>query len=235
MLRAHPTLWKWIIAPAVVTLALIAALAIGVWYESGRLVSWIAVHLPGWLVHVASSLLTTLIIVALAIGVALLFVPLAGMITGPFNEMLSERIEAKLTGRPLAPFSLPELLHGVALSAVHGVRRLLAMVFGIAVVFAVGLVPVVGAIAAAVIAGWLAATATAYDCYDAVLARRALGYRSKLAFLARHRQRTVGLGAAVAVMLLIPGLNLIALGLGAAGATVAAHAIERQGDAARRS
>jgi uncharacterized protein involved in cysteine biosynthesis len=49
----------------------------------------------------------------------------------------------------------------------------------------------------------------------------------------RHRQRTVGLGATVAVMLLVPGLNLVALGLGAAGATVAAHAME--GEAGTRA
>jgi uncharacterized protein involved in cysteine biosynthesis len=50
-------------------------------------------------------------------------------------------------------------------------------------------------------------------------------YRDKLAYLARHRSRTLGRGAAVAGMLLVPGLDLIALGLGAAGATVAALAM----------
>ena len=41
------------------------------------------------------------------------------------------------------------------------------------------------------------------------------------AYLARHRGRTLGLGATVAGMLLVPGLNLIALGIGAVGATLA--------------
>ena len=226
VLRAHPALWKWVIAPAVATCALIAALVIAVLHYSSAAVGWITAHLPSWLVHLTSSVLTTVIVIGLSAGVALVFVPLAGMIAGPFNEMLSEHVEAKLTGQPTSAFSLREFLHGVALSIVHGLRRLLAMLVGIAVVFAVGFVPVIGTIAALVIAGWLAATATAYDCYDAVLARRFLGYRAKLAYLAHHRQRTVGLGAAVAVMLLVPGLNLIALGLGAAGATVAAHALE---------
>jgi CysZ protein len=238
VLRAHPALWKWIIAPAVVSCVLIAALVIGVLHFVDPVAGWITSHLPSWLAHVASPLLTTVIVIGLSIGVALVFVPLAGMIAGPFNEMLSEHVEAKLTGKPPSPFSLSEFLHGVALSIIHGVRRLIAMLVGIVVVFAVGFVPVIGTIAAVVIAGWLAATATAYDCYDAVLARRFLGYRAKLAYLSRHRQRTVGLGATVAVMLLVPGLNLVALGLGAAGATVAAHAIERAPDPphpARRS
>ena len=52
-----------------------------------------------------------------------------------------------------------------------------------------------------------------------------MAYRDKLAYLARHRGRTLGLGLAVSGMLLVPGLNLIALGLGSAGATVAVHAL----------
>jgi CysZ protein len=234
VLRAHPALWKWVIAPAVITLVLLAALVLGVLHVSDRLVGWIVAHLPSWVAHVASPLVTTMIVIGLSTAVVLVFVPLAGMIAGPFNEMLSEHVEAKLTGLPLTPFSLREFLHGVALSILHGIRRLLAMLVGLIVVFAVGFVPVIGTIAAAVIAGWLAATATAYDCYDAVLARRYLGYRAKLAYLASHRQRTLGLGAAVAVMLVIPGLNLVALGLGAAGATVAAHALERGEDRAHQ-
>jgi CysZ protein len=228
VLRAHPALWKWIIAPALASAALLAALVFAILHESDVVVSWIVSHLPTWLTHVASSLLTTLIVIALGVGAWLVFVPLAGLIAGPFNEMLSEHVEAKLTGQPPAPSSFAEFLHGLGLGIVHSVRRLIGMLVGIAIVFAVGFVPVVGTFAAVVIAAWLAATSTAYDCYDAVLARRMLGYRAKLAYLARHRQRSLGLGAAVAAMLLVPGLNLIALGVGAAGATVAAHAIERE-------
>jgi CysZ protein len=110
---------------------------------------------------------------------------------------------------------------------VHAARRLAAALIGLALVFALGFVPVIGTIAALVVALWFAATAAAYDSYDAVLGRRAMAYRDKLAYLARHRGRTLGLGLAVAGMLLVPGLNLIALGVGAAGATAADHAIQR--------
>jgi uncharacterized protein involved in cysteine biosynthesis len=73
-----------------------------------------------------------------------------------------------------------------------------------------------------VLGGWFAASGSAYDCYDAVLARRELAYADKLAYLARYRSRTLGLGAGVAGLLLIPGVNLVAVGVGAAGATLAA-------------
>lgn len=227
VLRAHPTLWKWVVAPAVVSLVLLVALVAGVMHLVDPFTGWLVAHLPGWLAHIASSLLTVLVVIALSVGALIAFVSVAGIIAGPFHEMLSEHVEAKLTGEPPAPFALSTFLHGAALGVIHGLRRLAVSLIGLAVAFAVGFVPVIGTVAALVLGGWLAATSAAYDCYDAVLARRSLAYRDKLAYLARHRGRTLGLGAAVAAMLLVPGLNLIALGLGAAGATVAALAQDR--------
>ena len=94
---------------------------------------------------------------------------------------------------------------------------------------ALGFVPVVGSVAAVAVAVWFAASAASYDCYDAVFGRRMMAYRDKIAYLARHRGRTLGLGLAVAGLLLVPGLNLIALGLGAAGATIADLAMREPG------
>ncbi len=226
VLRAHPKLWKWIIAPAVVSLLLLAAAVLGVLHLVGPVVDWATAHLPGWLAAVG-WIVTALLVAALATAALLLFTSVAGMIAGPFNEQLSEHVEAELTGRPPPPFSPREFVHGAAISVVHGVRRLAAALVGLAIVFAVGFVPVVGTIAAIVLAAWFAGTAAAYDCYDAVFGRRAMAYRDKLAFLAGHRGRTLGLGLAVSGMLLVPGLNLIALGVGSAGATVAVHALRR--------
>jgi CysZ protein len=94
-------------------------------------------------------------------------------------------------------------------------------VLGAMMVFAIGLVPVIGTIAALVIGGYFSARAAAYDCYDAVLSRRDLPYDQKAAYLAARRSRTLGLGATTAGLLLVPGVNLLALGVGAAGATLA--------------
>lgn len=235
VLRAHPALWKWLIAPAVITALLIAGLIAGIVHLVEPASRWAAAHLPAVLSSIAGSLLTAAIVVALSAGALLIFVPVAGMIAGPFNELLSEHVEAALTGAPSPAFSLAGFVHGLSLSLVHGVRRLLAALVGLVLVFAVGFVPVIGSVAAVGAAAWFAATGTAYDCYDAVLARRVMSYGDKLAYLSRHRQRTVGLGGAVAAMLVVPGLNLIALGLGAAGATVAAHAIDRDARGARAS
>jgi CysZ protein len=227
VLRAHPSLWKWLIAPAIVSLLLLIAAIVGIVHAVDPVIGWVAPHLPSWLAAVAGTVLRLVVIVLLGAVGLFMFATVAGMIAGPFNEMLSEHVEAAITGRPSPPFSLREFAHGAVVGVVHSIRRLVAALLGLALVIALGFVPVIGTIAAMLVGAWLAAGAASYDSYDAVLARRAMAYRDKLAYLARHRGRTFGLGLAVAGMLLVPGLNLIALGLGAAGATVAVHAIER--------
>jgi CysZ protein len=230
VLKAHPSLWKWLIAPAIISLVLLVAAIVGVLHAVDPLVGWLGGHLPGWLASVAGTLLHLVVLVLLATAGLFLFATVAGLIAGPFCEVLSEHVEAVLTGRPSSPFSLREFVHGALLGIVHAIRRLIAVLLGTVLVFVIGLVPVVGTIAAIVLGLWLAATAASYDCYDAVLARRSMAYRDKLAYLAHHRGRSLGLGLAVAGMLLVPGVNLVALGIGAAGATVATLEQRREAD-----
>lgn len=234
-LRARPRLWKWLVAPALITLALLVAAVVAITRLVHPVTSWAAAHLPGVLASLAGSLLTVIVVALLMIGGFLVFTPLAGAIAGPFCERLSEHLESELTGRPPPPFSLRELVHGTALGIAHGLRRIGVALFGVALVFAIGAVPGIGAIAAILVGAWLSARAAAYDCYDAVFGRHLMRYREKLAYLAQHRGRTTGLGLVVAGMLLVPGLNLIALGIGAAGATIAAQSIAAQSTAAQEA
>jgi CysZ protein len=233
VLKAHPSLWKWLIAPAIISLVLLVAAIAGILHTVDPLVGWVGAHLPSWLASVAGTVLYLVVLALLGTAGLFLFATVAGLIAGPFCEMLSEHVEEVLTGRPSSPFSLREFVRGALLGIVHAIRRLITALLGTVVVFVVGFVPVVGTIAAVVLGLCLAARASSYDCYDAVLARRSMAYRDKLAYLAHYRGRTMGLGLAVAGMLLVPGLNLVALGIGAAGATVAA--IEQRRDVDRSS
>ena len=221
--KRHPSLWRWVVAPSLITLLLLVAAVAGVAALTEPLVGWVTSHLPSWLETIAGVILTILVVIGLSLAALLVFVSVAGMIAGPFNELLSEAVEARLTGKPAAPFSLAAFLRGAVLGIAHGLRRLATALVGVLLLFVLGFIPVIGTIAAAAIGLWLAGRGAAYDAYYAVLSRRELPYRDKLAYLDRHRGRTLGLGLAVTGMLLVPGLNLLALGLGAAGATLATH------------
>jgi len=225
-LNAHPRLWGWVIAPAAVSLVLLSVLVVVVLRLLDRVVTSVTVHLPSWLEGVAGWGLSILVVIALAVGALLVFVALAGAIAGPFCELLSEAVDVQLTGRAGPPFALGRFLAELAIGIGHALRRLVGSLIGAVLLFALSFVPVVGTIAAVGIGGWFAARGAAYDCYDAVLARHAMAYRDKLAFLSTHRSRTLGLGATVAGLLLVPGVNLVALGVGTVGATLAAHDLD---------
>jgi CysZ protein len=229
-LNAHPRLWGWVIAPAAVTLILLIALIAGAWWLLTNAVASLTAHLPSWLDGVASRGLSIVIALVLAAGAWFVFFALSGVLAGPFCERLSEAIEVELTGHEGPPFAFGRFVVELATGIGHALRRLLASVFGAIFLVALSFVPVVGTIAAMVLGGWFAARAAAYDSYDAVLARRSLAYRDKLAYLRRYRGRTFGLGATVAGLLLVPGVNLVALGVGAVGATLAAHELDAAGD-----
>ncbi|HLL21872.1 MAG TPA: EI24 domain-containing protein [Kofleriaceae bacterium] len=217
----HPRLWGWVIAPALVTLVLLGAMI----YLVVRVADGIVARVTGWLPDALAGaggwIVWLLVIAALVIGGLVVFVSVAGVVAGPFNELLSEEVEERVTGKPSPAFSLGDFAAGAARGLGHGVKRVFVAVVGALLLFALGFVPVIGTIAAMIGGAYFTARGAAYDSYDAALSRRGLSYETKIAYLARHRSRSLGLGLTVAAMLVIPGLNLLALGLGAAGATLA--------------
>jgi CysZ protein len=220
-LNQHPRLWGWVIAPAILTLLIMIGLIVGVTQLVDPAVAWLTGWLPGFLQGLATARVWLIVIVGLGAGALMIFVAIVGIVAGPFNEMLSEAVEARLTGKPGPKFSFGAFARSFAVGLVHGIRRVVIAVFSFLLLFALGFVPVIGTIAALVLGFYFTSRSAAYDCYDAVLARRELSYDGKLAYLANHRSRTLGLGAGVTGLLFVPGINLVALGIGAAGATIA--------------
>jgi uncharacterized protein involved in cysteine biosynthesis len=221
-LRAHPRLWRYVIAPALVTLALIAVAIAGVLAAADPVVDAIAGGLPDAIAGGAPGRGGALPVLGLGFAAILLFVPLVGVVADPFNERLAAAVLTVRTGVARPTVGVAALVRDALVGLLRGLGRVLGAIVGAVLLFALSLVPVIGTIAAAVIAGWLTARGTARDCYEAALGARALDRPAIRAFLARHRQRALGLGAAVAGLLVIPGVNLIALGVGIAGATLAA-------------
>lgn len=220
-LNAHPRLWGWVIAPAAVTLALLAAMVVVVMRIADSLVARVTSWLPDAIAGVGGWVVWVIVLAALIVGGLVVFVSVAGIVAGPFNEMLSEAVEEQVTGNKAPKFALGAFLSSFARGLGHGIKRVVVAILGALLLFALGFVPVVGTIAALVLGLYFSARGAAYDCYDAVLSRRDLAYDAKTAYLAARRGRTFGLGAAVAGMLVVPVLNLVALGVGATGATLA--------------
>ena len=221
-LLAHPRLFGWVVAPALLTLGVIIGVVWAVLVLSAPAVAWIAGGVPDWLGSWLSGLLRLVVVGGLSVIGFLFYVSISGVLAGPFCEMLSESVEERVTGTPAPGFSAVAFARGVVLGVLHALRRLVIYLVALGLLFLLGaLVPVVGHAIAIAVGFYLAAQTAAYDCYDAVFGRRLWRYRQKTDYLRARRGRTLGLGAAVAALLLIPFFNLVALGLGSAGATLA--------------
>lgn len=224
-LNAHPHLWRWVIAPACVSGVLLVLLFALVAHLAGNAADAVARHLPHFIAGAVHALLFVLLVAVLAAGALMVYAALAKLISGPFCEQLSERVECTLTGKEMRPFSAAHYAKELARGAGHALRRLGTAALGALALFALSFIPVIGALAAVALGGYFAARATAYDCYDAVFGRRQMAYETKHAILRMHRARSLGLGATVAAMLLVPGLNFVAIGIGSVGATLAMYDI----------
>lgn len=226
-LLAHPRLWGWVLAPAVVA-GIVLVLAVG------GLVTWlsaplaaVAAFLPG---HWGENVMKLLVGLAGTVLSITIFISFAALIAGPFNEELSESLEEHETGVAPPKWRLGRFLWDLAVGLVHSARRAFAYLLVIVALLIVGVaVPVAGTIAAAVLGFIATARFASYDAYDAVFARRRFKYRAKLAYLREHRWRTLGLGAVVALPLLVPGVNILGLAIGATAATL--RMIDQRDDA----
>ena len=179
-------------------------------------------------VHWAGSVLKIIAGIALAFASIAIFISFAALIAGPFNEMLSESIEEHLTGVPGPRFRLSRFVVDLVVGIVHTLRRVLVYLVVMGGLLVLGVVvPVIGTIVAT--AGGALATArfASYDAYDAIWSRRHWRYRAKIEYLRMNRWRTLGLGAVIALLLVVPGLNLIALSIGATAATLRIVELER--------
>jgi CysZ protein len=227
-LAARPRLWVWIVLPALVSLALLVGIIAGAIALAEPLLERAVAYVPSGYASWAEGGATVILAIVLGAVGFTVFLSAAALIAAPFNEMLSEAIEAQLTGRPGEPFRPVRFVIDVVVGVFHALRRIAIYLVLIAALFVVSVVvPVIGAIVATALGAYVTARFASYDAYDAVWARKRWRYRDKTAYLSQRRWRTIGLGAAIGGLTLVPGLNLVALSIGAAGATLAFLAEER--------
>jgi len=199
------------LVPLVTSLvAFLAIGALGVWlagHYGGRLAGGGWGTLWAWTAGVLAFL-------AFLVAGFFTFGMIASLAAAPFNGLLSEAVEKHLTGgtgevRDRGP-AAEVLRSGVSAG------KLFALEFGVMIpALVLLLVPIVGALVYAAMAGFF----LALNYLDSPLDRRKLGLRRKLAFCGEHRAEVMGFGVLVYLAMLVPLVNLLAVPAAAAGAT----------------
>jgi len=201
LLRA-PRILLWLIPPLVITL-LIDVLALYVGYD--WLCAWMKSLLPaswqsGWLQALIGVLSAAAVIFLLGWSFAWVYLT----ITSPFQDFISAAVEREVHG---VAGPEPEGWKGFLRSIWQSVVQAMVLTSLTLLFLIVGLVPILGAIAFFL---W-SAFALGYAFVSIPPGRMAQRFSERFAFVRSHRGAVLGLGVVIALVSLVPILNVICL------------------------
>ncbi len=184
-----------------------------------------------------SELLRTALALGIVVGAVVLCVLTFAAITltvgEPFYERISRSVEARLGGVHQGA----EL--GFWRSAAKGLRDaavLIGMAVGTAlVVFVVGLIPLVGSVLGLVTGAVLGGRALARELTGIAGDARGMTLAERRALLAAHRWRSLGFGMVAYLLLLVPGLAVVAMPAAIVGGTLLVRDLRGESTAAERA
>ncbi|MQA03711.1 MAG: hypothetical protein GEV07_13640 [Streptosporangiales bacterium] len=217
----RPRLWPLGLLPALVTFAVLITVVVLLAVNAVDLVTWATPFADDWSQRARTIVrwVVALAVVALALWVSvLLFVTLTLLFGQPFYEALAKRVDEELGNAPREP---DEPWHrGLRRSVWESAAMLLRTAPVALAVFAVGLVPAVGQVAAPVLGAIVGGRFLALELLAPAMERRGKYLPERLAFARSSRAVILGFGIPAFVAFLVPVLNVVLMPGAVAGATL---------------
>jgi CysZ protein len=183
--------------------------------EFGPLVDNVMSHVPDWLGFL-SGILWLFIVLLTAIIVFFTFSPIANIIAAPFNAIMAEKIEEKLTGREVNA-NVP-LMKIITDSIMSQVGKLVYILLWSLVLSIISIIPVINFVAPflwIIFGSWL----LSLEYLDYPMGNHALTFKEEKATLKKRRGLALGFGGGVMVLTSIPVVNFFVMPIAVAGAT----------------
>lgn len=226
MLRRERVLWAPAAVPALLTAVCLSAAAVLVYGNAGGIDAIVVSALPSleadawyeWLWVGPGSLLLWLVR-ALWLFVVAATALVAGLLTAtllasPVLDVLSQRVERVISGVAAGddePLTSAGLVRDALGSLANEARRLARFVALSLAITALGWLVPFGPVLAPLALAMLAIAFLPLEYAGMALDRRRIPFAQRRAWLARHRARSIGLGAAGFAVGLVPGLNFLLL------------------------
>ncbi|MGF3057063.1 EI24 domain-containing protein [Microbacterium sp. YY-01] len=218
--RTRPALMALGLVPALITLALLAAALVPLFFSLGAVTAWATPFAEGWAtgwqVTLRSALGIVVVLAALALS-ALIFPALTLIIGDPFYQRIWRAVEADLGG------DVPAGDGSWWTSVTESISLLLWGMLIAVCVLLVGLIPLIGAPVAAV--GGLISTGfvLARDLTARAFNAREFTPEYRAALFGAARARTIGFGVATQLCFAIPLGAVIVVPAAVAGSTFLAR------------
>lgn len=217
-----PGLRRFVVMPLLVNLAVFGALG---WWVNAWATGWLdslaffSSWADWWIVRALQTLLHWLITLVLVFSMAFVFTLVANLIGAPFNGLLAERVEAHLLGKSAdtAPSWLT-LVKSIPRLMWSEISKLLYLLVCITPLLLLQLVPVINLIAPILLflfGAWM----FALEYMDYPLGNHGALFKQVRRTMRKRRKVAYGFGSAVAVLSMIPLVNLFIMPVAVAGAT----------------
>lgn len=224
--RTRPGLMLLGMVPALLVLLVVGAALVALVASVGDLVSWLTPFADDW-ADVARTPLRIGLALLVVVGAVLLasatFTGLTLAVGDPFYERIWRETELMLGG------DVPEHGPGFWRSVRDG---LVLMAYGVlmaVVLIVIGFLPVIGAIAGAVLGFVVAGRVLAGELVSRPLEARGMDRRARQELLRDHRPLLLGLGLTTQAFFLIPFGAVVVMPAAVAGATMLAREVLDQG------
>lgn len=216
-------LWRWVILPGLVSLILGGAAIAVAAYFVGDLSRWLGEQWPFDFGEETFELVMTIISIMLAVVLVLLSLKyIILVLVAPFMGILSELVEARITGQEPPSVSIGQIIKDIGRGLAIAVRNLFREIFYILLVTIAGLfIPVVGQVLSSGLIILIQSYYLGFGNVDFTLERKRYTVGDTVNFVSSYRWLVMGNGTAFMLFLLIPIVGLVlAPGLGTVAATL---------------
>jgi CysZ protein len=219
IVRGHAGLVKYFIIPFTINIILLTA----VFYFSFTSIYdplFSLVEGSAWYNRMLEVMLAPLLVFSLGIIIVFLYSIAGSVITAPFNDLLSQKVEETITGERFDGTFDPVRIAKDVLRIAGGVFRLLFLILGInLLLLLLNLVPGAGSVIYAACSFLAASFFFGFQFFDFPLERRRFGFREKLAIAWRFKRSVTGVGASFFVMTFIPVVGFLGMNIATVAAT----------------
>lgn len=210
-----PGVKRYVVVPSMINFILFAGV---IWYGSERFDTLLEQYLPSWLEWL-EFVLWPLFVIAGFLVVFFAFTLVANILGAPFNGVLSEKIEERLTQQKISSDEgYINLLRGARVGISNGFRKLLYIAVRIIPLLLLLVIPGLNVFAPLlwfIFGAWLLAV----EYLDYPMGNHNLPFKQQISLLKEKRFLCLGFGMALVFMTITPVLNFFAMPVGVAAAT----------------
>ena len=210
-LVTRPRLRRFVIIPVLINTILFSAV---IYFAAGWTFDFSQELLPDWLDWLSFVLVPILLLLS-AIVVFFTFTLIANLLASPFNGILAEAVESRLTGHEPKPATLSSVLHDAGTAIRSELRKLGYILVRIVPLLLLFFIPVVGPMLWAVFSAWM----LAFTYIDYPMGNHGYAFPQQREILAQRRWMALGFGLAVMAAMTIPVVNFFVMPCAVAGAT----------------